>query len=120
VETDPIRVCELLVGLPDVIVEGVTDTVDGPLIVHVAQRIDDVVACSACGTRAWVKDRPVVELVDLGAFRATDAAVVAEASAVVPEPVVSDRFVDVRGSGDRVDTTVDHDTRSALGDTTGW
>jgi hypothetical protein len=54
VETDPTRMWELLVGRPDVIIEGVTDTVDGPLTVHVAQRIDDVVACSACGMRAWV------------------------------------------------------------------
>jgi transposase len=71
VETDPIRVCELLVGLPTVIVEGLTDVVDGPLIVHVTQALPSP-SCSSCGVVAWVKDRPVVELVDLGAFgRAT-------------------------------------------------
>jgi transposase len=67
VETDPIRMCELLIGLPDVIIEGITDIVDGPLIFHIAQR-NAAVSCSSCGMRPWVKDRPVVELVDLCAF----------------------------------------------------
>ena len=65
-ETDPIRVCELLVGLPDVDVLGVEEEV-GPIRVHVECRVPRP-ACSGCGTPGWVKDRPVVELVDLPAF----------------------------------------------------
>jgi hypothetical protein len=29
VETDPTRMCELLIGLPAVSIEGITDIVDG-------------------------------------------------------------------------------------------
>src|SRR5680860_196080 len=58
--------CALLVGLPDVTVLGVEDT-DGPLRVHVEVPIA-VMGCAGCGTRARVKERPVVELVDLPAF----------------------------------------------------
>ena len=67
-ETDPTAVCELLVGLGDVTIVGV-DAVDPdePIRVHVEtrrQRPD----CHRCETPAVVKDRPLVELVDLPVF----------------------------------------------------
>ena len=37
-ETEPTRMCELLVGLPAVRVLGVVDDVGGPLLVHVESR----------------------------------------------------------------------------------
>ena len=37
-ECDPTRVCELLVGLPDVQVLGVLDVHDAPIVVHVETR----------------------------------------------------------------------------------
>jgi hypothetical protein len=67
VETNPIRVCELLVGLPDVNVLGVDDAAGGPIRVHVECRGPRPV-CGECGSVEWVKDRPQVELVDLPAF----------------------------------------------------
>lgn len=67
-ETDPIRVCELIVGLPDVNVLGVDDVGAGsPLRLHFETRGLRPV-CDECGSRAEVKDRPRVELVDLPAF----------------------------------------------------
>ncbi|MEX2134928.1 MAG: hypothetical protein WEB67_12355, partial [Acidimicrobiia bacterium] len=67
-ETNPIRVCELLVGLPDVNVLGVDDLAVGlPLRVHVETRSPRP-HCGGCGTAAWVKDRPQVVLVDVPAF----------------------------------------------------
>lgn len=66
-ETDPIRVCELLVELPEVTVLGVDDEADGPIRVHIECRVERP-TCSRCGTAARVKDRPQVELVDLPAF----------------------------------------------------
>lgn len=59
--------CALLVGLPDVLVLGVVDEADGPLRVHV-ETIVGSVGCAGCGTRARVKDRAAVVLVDLPAF----------------------------------------------------
>ena len=61
---NPIRVCELLVGLPAVNVLGVEDVADGPLRVHVETR-GSRPRCAECGAYPVVKDRPVVELVDL-------------------------------------------------------
>ena len=66
-ECDPTRVCELLVGLPDVNVLGVDDADDAPLVVHVEQRWPRA-RCGDCDANAWVKDRPEVELVDLPCF----------------------------------------------------
>ncbi|MGF1617684.1 MAG: transposase family protein, partial [Acidimicrobiia bacterium] len=66
-ETNPIRVCELLVGLPDVTVLGVEDVVDGPIRVHVECRMRRP-SCGECGMVAVVKDRATVELADLPAF----------------------------------------------------
>lgn len=66
-ETNPIRVCELLVGLPDVTVLGVDDERDGPLWVHVEARTLRP-QCPRCGGAVWRKDSDRVELVDLPAF----------------------------------------------------
>ncbi len=65
--TDPTRMCELLVGLPDVTVLGIDDEVGFPLSIHVETRARRP-GCSQCGVLARVKDRPVVALVDLSAF----------------------------------------------------
>lgn len=67
-EIDPTRMCELLVGLEDVDVLAVEDDDSGgPLRVHVQSRADQG-WCPECGVRARVKDRTVVELVDLPCF----------------------------------------------------
>ncbi len=65
VVTDPIRACELLVGLPDVAILGVADGI--PLRVFVELRVEPP-DCGGCGTVARVKERPEVELVDLPVF----------------------------------------------------
>jgi transposase len=59
--------CELLVGLGVVNVVGVDDMAGEPIRVYVETR-DVRPDCERCGTLAVVKDRPVVELVDLPAF----------------------------------------------------
>jgi transposase len=59
--------CELLVGLPDVNVLAVVDVADEPIVVHIEARLERV-WCMKCGARAVVKERPVVELVDLPCF----------------------------------------------------
>lgn len=66
-EVNPTRMCELLVGLPEVHVRAVEDVIDGPLRVHVESRLDQG-WCRACGCRAQVKDRASVVLVDLACF----------------------------------------------------
>ena len=67
VEFNPTRMCELLVGLPDVNVLAVDDRPGEPIVVHLEARLDRV-CCRECGSRAVVKERPVVELVDLLCF----------------------------------------------------
>jgi len=67
VESDPTRMCELLVGLPEVNVLGIDDVVGEPLRVHIEVRTGRP-GCAGCGVFAHVKDRPVVELVDLPCF----------------------------------------------------
>ncbi len=70
-ELDPTRMCALLVGLPDVTVLGIDDVRDEPLRVHVETRAPRP-SCPECAGTLRVKDRPVVELVDLACFgRAT-------------------------------------------------
>ncbi len=66
-ETNPIRMCELLVGLPAVNVLAVEDQHGEPVRVHVESRRSRP-TCRACGQGAWVKERPVAELVDLPVF----------------------------------------------------
>jgi len=63
--TDPIRMCELLVGLPDVNVLAVED--DTSLKVHIELR-DPSRRCPDCGEVGGLKERRRVELVDLAAF----------------------------------------------------
>ena len=65
-ETDPTRMCELLVGLPAVTVLGIEE-VGGLLAIHVETRSERP-KCRTCGSLAVVKDRPAVTLVDLPAF----------------------------------------------------
>lgn len=66
-EIDATRMCELLVGLPDVDVLGVDVPAPGWLVVVIASREQRPV-CARCGSAAWVKDRREVDLVDLPAF----------------------------------------------------
>ncbi len=63
------RACELLVGLPAVNVLEVSEplSLDRRLVVTV-ESVIEAPMCPSCGERAWVKDRPVVELVDLTCF----------------------------------------------------
>jgi transposase len=61
------RACELLVGLPAVNVLDVVEPLVGRLEVTV-ESIVTTPSCPECRERAWVKDRPVVELVDLTCF----------------------------------------------------
>ncbi len=64
---DPIRVCELLVGLGEVTVLGADDEPDGPVRVHVETRTARP-PCPGCGSTVWAKDQRPVELVDLPSF----------------------------------------------------
>ena len=66
-ELDATRMCELLVGLPDIDVIGVDDPEPGQLVVVIQSR-EPRPSCGRCGTAAWVKDRREVDLVDLPAF----------------------------------------------------
>ncbi len=66
-EVDPIRVCELLVGLGEVTVLGATDEPGGPVRIYVETR-GPRPPCPGCGGPVWVKDQRPVELVDLAAF----------------------------------------------------
>lgn len=65
-ETDPTRMCELLVGLPDVRVCGLVDDPGFPMEIHV-ETVAEVTGCD-CGARAWGKGRREVRLVDLPVF----------------------------------------------------
>ncbi len=66
-EVDATRVCELLVGLPDVTVLGVEDEPDAELRVHVECRKASAF-CESCGLEARLKERPVISLIDLPCF----------------------------------------------------
>ena len=67
--SDPIRMCELLVGLPDVAVLAVSDHSPAtPLVVEIETRLEQPATCLGCGCVAHIKDRPRVPLVDLPAF----------------------------------------------------
>jgi hypothetical protein len=66
---DATRMCQLLVGLPQVTVLGVDDSPVGtPIVVHIETRLELPERCTTCSTLATVKDRPAVSLVDLPAF----------------------------------------------------
>ena len=66
-ESEPTRMCALLVGLPDVVVIGVVDLPGAGLVVHVEQ-LGVRPSCPGCGRLAVVKDRRDVLLVDLPVF----------------------------------------------------
>ena len=66
-ESDASRMCELLVGLPEVKVLGVEDVPGEPLVVHVEQA-GARPWCHRCGGRSRVKDRARVVLADLACF----------------------------------------------------
>ncbi len=66
-ESDPSRMCELLVGLPDVKVLAVEEVLGETLVVHVEQA-GDRSWCHRCGGRSRVKDRAQVVLADLACF----------------------------------------------------
>ena len=60
-ETNPIRVCELIVGLVDVNVLGVEDFgADVPLRLHIEDQ-GPRPTCEECGFAAEIKERPQVE-----------------------------------------------------------
>lgn len=61
--------CELLVGLPDVDVLGVTDPDDGvsPLVIEVSSRADQG-WCRECGVKARLKEVTPVTLIDMVYF----------------------------------------------------
>ncbi len=66
-ETNPIAMCELLVGLGDVDVVGIEDVDDAPLAVHVRTRTARP-SCPGCDGGVWAKDDAEVELADLPVF----------------------------------------------------
>jgi len=67
-ETDPTRMCELLVGLDDVMVLGVEDPgAEGPLVVAIETE-SSVPTCPECGAWARLKERVWVTYVDLPVF----------------------------------------------------
>ena len=65
-QTDPTRMCELLVGLPDVNVDGVGDWPKW-LRIAITTRAKRP-ACPGCGGAVWHHDDVDVELVDLPCF----------------------------------------------------
>jgi transposase len=67
VETHATRMCERLVGLPDVNVLAVDDQPGQPIEVHVETR-GGRPSCPGCGGLVVIKDRPPVRLVDLPCF----------------------------------------------------
>jgi transposase len=64
--SDPIAMCELLVGLPDVTVLDVTDGAEGLRVTVETRAVRPV--CPDCEVPALVKDRDTVELTDLPCF----------------------------------------------------
>ncbi|MCY4632881.1 MAG: hypothetical protein OXE75_18635, partial [bacterium] len=66
-ESNPTRVCELIVGLGDVDVLGVVDEPDGPLVAHIETRVRPP-CCGGCGGGVWAKGRGAVGLVGRRAF----------------------------------------------------
>lgn len=63
---DPERVCEILVGLPEVNVLGIEER-QGSLEIHVECRTSRP-GCPKCGVLAHLKDQRIVTLVDLPCF----------------------------------------------------
>ena len=67
VETNPTRMCQLLVDLPDVHVIGIDKDPGQPMRVPI-ETPDGRPGCPTCGVFARSKDRDVVELVDLPSY----------------------------------------------------
>jgi transposase len=67
VEFNHTRICELLVGLPEVNVIGAEERPGSGLAVLIESILPDGLACG-CGSPVSVKERPIVRLVDLPAF----------------------------------------------------
>lgn len=66
---DPTEMCELLVGLPDIIVRSATyASATTPLQIEIETRVAAPVRSASCGEPARIRARPTVELVDLPAF----------------------------------------------------
>src|SRR5664280_428274 len=66
VEQDPARICEILIGLPEVNLLGVDDS--RPVLeIHVECQMSRP-GCPGCGVRAHLKDQRIVTLVDLPCF----------------------------------------------------
>ena len=63
--TDPTTINQCFLRLAGVNILGVEDLLEGPLRVHV-ESVQAVQWCRLCGVAAHVKDRPRVELIDLG------------------------------------------------------
>lgn len=110
-ESDPTRMCALLVGLPDVTVVGVGDW-PGWLRVVITTDLDRR-AC--CGRGVWRHGVREVVLVDLPAFGRPVEGVV---QAAVAMPDVSS-FVDPTAAGDRVVAVSVDDEGGSLGDGAG-
>jgi hypothetical protein len=99
-ESDPTRMCELLVGLPAVNVLGVDDEHEVMVVVHIEAR-SSAPPCPGCGGSAWVKDRPAVELVDPALLRAPSPADVAQAPLALPRRRLPGAVLDRRRPADR-------------------
>jgi transposase len=67
VEFNHTRICEVLVGLPEVRVIGAEEQLGGGLVVLIESILPDGLACE-CGALLSVEERPIVRLVDLPAF----------------------------------------------------
>jgi hypothetical protein len=97
VESNATRVCERLVGLPDVNVLAVDDQPGQPLRVHVETRRPRP-ACVGCGTPARVKGPPGRRARGSAVLRASGPAGVARGGARLPRlrrrSVASDRRVE--------------------------
>jgi hypothetical protein len=93
VEFESTRMCELLVGLPDVNVLAVVDVAGEPLRVHVETR-ELRPWCPGCGGEVAVKDRPAVGAGRPGGVRPPRPARLAQAPVELPEPVVPGRLLD--------------------------
>jgi hypothetical protein len=82
--------CALLVGLPAINVLGVEEDPGEPLRVHVETTATSV-GCTACGSRAWLKDQQPVAPVDLPAFGRPAVLVWHLRRWLCPEPVCGAR-----------------------------
>jgi hypothetical protein len=67
VEPDPSARCELLVGLPAVVVVGV-DEVPGDVLRVTVETRDPGPSCAPCAGSVAIKDQLTLELVDLPCF----------------------------------------------------